>query len=688
MKKIALIFALVFSVNTAFANDIIKTENYLPGGKYRMFGAGRGDVSNVANNIHKTSTLSQQTGNLAIETNIYSGHLNYTQTFKHHGWHEHGPFTNTARQEFHSKKGKIVNGSAATIGGATLTDLSVSAYEIHPADAYDGEQGGGYPLPIGARDEYSYAVNGKEVSVRVVNPEQLPKKTSDDKLLKTIGINPQTYEKKPITLATTERNDIRRLTQTPNTANALIINHQLPESLNVANTKTIRFRTSESNHLLSENDNKLYITNPKNNGKTTIKLATTERTNALTNNHQLPENSNVANTKTIRFQTGEPNHLLPQNDNKLYITNPQNNGKTTIKLATTERTDSDRFNNAYQNANNDSTSYNEQPEPPNDLIGEIPTEPYEDFNGSDDVNKNTLPENQNNAPTDGNKNEQPENQNNAPTDGSKNKQPESRNNISSCDNFCIIIPNFGNNDNREDKNKDSNTDKNKDDGADESDDNTDDVSEDKSDDDISEHQDNESQDTSLPENADNDVDTGEVPLPQAESLPQDITKTNDNWLPSLADIVDFFGLGNARSQDSVTTTKRNAALSDLKAIDNLEAAGEISSKEANALRKAAVGKGDDLSSLFNGNTKPNASDLKKYAENQGWTYSRTENGPIKYTDENGVVRITIKQGSSRAPGSAAPHVELRNSSGQRIDPQGNPVTRKSTGNHTPINYDL
>ena len=243
MKKMALVFALVFSVNATFANDITKTENYLPGGKYRMFGAGRGDVSNVANNIHKTSTLSQQTGNLAIETNIYSGHLNYTQTFKHHGWHEHGPFTNTARQEFHSKKGKIVNGSAATIGGATLTDLSVSAYEIHPADAYDGEQGGGYPLPTGARDEYSYAVNGKEVSVRVVNPEQLPKKTSDDKLLKTIGINPQTYEKKPITLATTERNDIRRLTQTPNTANALIITHQLPESSNLANTKAIRFQT-------------------------------------------------------------------------------------------------------------------------------------------------------------------------------------------------------------------------------------------------------------------------------------------------------------------------------------------------------------------------------------------------------------------------------------------------------------
>ena len=97
---------------------------------------------------------------------------------------------------------------------------------------------------------------------------------------------------------------------------------------------------------------------------------------------------------------------------------------------------------------------------------------------------------------------------------------------------------------------------------------------------------------------------------------------------------------------------------------------------------------DNLAELFKDQSPPNASDLKKYAENQGWTYSRTENGPIKYIDENGIVRMTIKRGSSRALGSANPHVELRDLSGQRIDPQGNPVTRKSTGNHSPINYDL
>jgi hypothetical protein len=88
------------------------------------------------------------------------------------------------------------------------------------------------------------------------------------------------------------------------------------------------------------------------------------------------------------------------------------------------------------------------------------------------------------------------------------------------------------------------------------------------------------------------------------------------------------------------------------------------------------------------NGPPKASDLEKYAQEQGWTRSQTPNGPIKYTDENGAVRMTIKRGSPRAPGSGSPHVELRNGDGVRTDPYGNPVTRKSPANHTPITWDL
>jgi RHS repeat-associated protein len=94
-----------------------------------------------------------------------------------------------------------------------------------------------------------------------------------------------------------------------------------------------------------------------------------------------------------------------------------------------------------------------------------------------------------------------------------------------------------------------------------------------------------------------------------------------------------------------------------------------------------------LSDLFKGG-KAKASDLVKYAEQQGWKRTKTPNGPIKYKDANGVDRITIKSGSSRTPGSNNPHVELKDAGGKRIDPSGNPVNRKSVENHTPIDYDL
>ena len=97
---------------------------------------------------------------------------------------------------------------------------------------------------------------------------------------------------------------------------------------------------------------------------------------------------------------------------------------------------------------------------------------------------------------------------------------------------------------------------------------------------------------------------------------------------------------------------------------------------------------NSLDDLFAGGRTPTASEISQWARQQGWTPSQTATGPLKYTDANGIVRATIKRGSSRAPGSGSPHVELRNASGQRIDPAGNPVNRRSLGNHTPIIYDI
>lgn len=95
-----------------------------------------------------------------------------------------------------------------------------------------------------------------------------------------------------------------------------------------------------------------------------------------------------------------------------------------------------------------------------------------------------------------------------------------------------------------------------------------------------------------------------------------------------------------------------------------------------------------LEDIFKNGRRAKASELKIYAESKGWKLQKSQDGPIKYIDENGVVRITIKRGSPRTPGSEQPHVELRSSEGVRIDPLGNPVNRKSLGNHTEIDYDI
>lgn len=95
-----------------------------------------------------------------------------------------------------------------------------------------------------------------------------------------------------------------------------------------------------------------------------------------------------------------------------------------------------------------------------------------------------------------------------------------------------------------------------------------------------------------------------------------------------------------------------------------------------------------IGSFFQGGRIAKASELVGYAEQQGWKAVQSAGGPLKYVDENGIIRMTIKQGSQRAADSGYPHVELRNALGKRIDPLGNEVLRKGLGNHTEIFYDL
>ncbi|PSK98285.1 hypothetical protein CLV30_12071 [Haloactinopolyspora alba] len=139
---------------------------------------------------------------------------------------------------------------------------------------------------------------------------------------------------------------------------------------------------------------------------------------------------------------------------------------------------------------------------------------------------------------------------------------------------------------------------------------------------------------------------------------------------SAAGMIPFLGWGATGGK----WTRRALTADELAALRAADDAGDAAIKP-------------NMGDYFTGGAKPKASELDVWAQAQGWTRSQTENGPLKFTDENGVVRMTIKRGSPRAPGSEHPHVEIRDETGQRTDPFGNPVTRKSPNNHTPIEWD-
>ena len=165
MKKIALIFALGFSVNTAFANDLRDTSLYTPGGKYRMFGSGRGTVEKVKNNIRRTSTISYDNGPTHVDIHHYSGQLTYEQSFSNHPLSEHGSFSNSSAMRVIDSYGTI------TAGKITATNARIKGREVHPDDAYDAADGGDHPY-----DAYSYHVDG-EVRTTSIRPVGLPKQT-------------------------------------------------------------------------------------------------------------------------------------------------------------------------------------------------------------------------------------------------------------------------------------------------------------------------------------------------------------------------------------------------------------------------------------------------------------------------------------------------------------------------------
>ncbi|HEZ2293874.1 TPA: polymorphic toxin MafB class 1 [Neisseria meningitidis] len=145
-----------------FITDNTQRQHYEPGGKYHLFGDPRGSVSDRTGQINVIQDYTHQMGNLLIQQAAIQGNLGYTVRFSGHGYEEHAPFDNHAGHSASKEKGNVDD-------GFTVYRLNWEGYEHHPADAYDGPKGSDYPDPTGARDEYTYHVNGTARSIKL-NP--------------------------------------------------------------------------------------------------------------------------------------------------------------------------------------------------------------------------------------------------------------------------------------------------------------------------------------------------------------------------------------------------------------------------------------------------------------------------------------------------------------------------------------
>ena len=146
-------------VNSELVRQAADRKNYEPGQQYFLFGGARGSVTGRTGQISVIPTNNVSLGNLHIQEAIINGQIGYVTKFHNHHWQEHGPFDSSASRSATSDSGSAFD-------GFTMTRLNWSGRQLHPADGYDGEQGGGFPAPTGARDEYTYTINGYAQSIR------------------------------------------------------------------------------------------------------------------------------------------------------------------------------------------------------------------------------------------------------------------------------------------------------------------------------------------------------------------------------------------------------------------------------------------------------------------------------------------------------------------------------------------
>ncbi|WPF74566.1 polymorphic toxin MafB class 3 [Neisseria gonorrhoeae] len=148
--------------------DDMQAKHYEPGGKYHLFGNGRGSVKNRVCAVQTfDATAVGPILPITHERTGFEGIIGYETHFSGHGHEVHSPFDN------HDSK-STSDFSGGVDGGFTVYQLHRTGSEIHPADGYDGPQGSDYPPPGGARDIYSYYVKGTSTKTKINTVPQAP----------------------------------------------------------------------------------------------------------------------------------------------------------------------------------------------------------------------------------------------------------------------------------------------------------------------------------------------------------------------------------------------------------------------------------------------------------------------------------------------------------------------------------
>ncbi|WP_304666627.1 MafB family polymorphic toxin [Neisseria bergeri] len=148
--------------------DDMQAKHYEPGGKYHLFGNGRGSVKN---RVYAVQTFDATAVGpilpITHERTGFEGVIGYETHFSGHGHEVHSPF------DHHDSK-STSDFSGGVDGGFTVYQLHRTGSEIHPEDGYDGPQGSDYPPPGGARDIYSYYVKGTSTKTKINTVPQAP----------------------------------------------------------------------------------------------------------------------------------------------------------------------------------------------------------------------------------------------------------------------------------------------------------------------------------------------------------------------------------------------------------------------------------------------------------------------------------------------------------------------------------